>query len=258
MRDSQRKLEFSFQDVFMLFKQNAKTLIILPIAGAVIGLVFALFFVQPKYGATVDLLVNQKANDSQAQFNVQQADLQAINTYKDILNKPVVLTPVLKDMKKNNNYNGSLKDLQKSVKATNETNSQVLSVTITDDNPYLASDIANSIGKVFTKKIEKIMKIDNVTIVTKAKPVTRPVSPSKKLYTLIGFVAGFLMSLVIIIVKQVFDNTIKDSEYITNELGIVNLGTVFHIDSESKDYKVVSVLDKDDSHISYGRKEKRV
>jgi Capsular polysaccharide biosynthesis protein len=53
----------------------------------------------PKYTATTQLLVNQKnENNANGQaYNNQQADIQVINTYKDIITSPVIL----KEPKKN-------------------------------------------------------------------------------------------------------------------------------------------------------------
>lgn len=86
------------------------------------------------------------------QYTAQQADLQAINTYKDVLQKSVILAPVVKEVRERDNYQGSVGTLQQSMSITNQTNSQVLSVTVTDTNAYTAADLANTIGKVFAKR----------------------------------------------------------------------------------------------------------
>lgn len=80
-------------------------------------------FITPKYSSNIDILVNQKANNEQVQYAAQQADLQVINTYKDVLTKPIILTPVLKEVKRIDNYQGNLGALSNAIKVSNQTNS---------------------------------------------------------------------------------------------------------------------------------------
>src|SRR5699024_12759037 len=122
-----------------------------------------------KYSSNIDILVNQKANNEQVQYAAQQADLQVINTYKDVLTKPIILTPVLKEVKRIDNYQGNLGTLSNAIKVSNQTNSQVITVTVTDKNAYVAADIANTIGKVFTNKVKKMIQVDIVTFVSIVK-----------------------------------------------------------------------------------------
>ena len=225
-----------------VLKNNILSLIIWTILGFVLSLGVVFIFIEPKYSSNVDILVNQKTNNAQVQYATQQADLQAINTYKDVLTKPIILTPVFKDIKRTDNYQGNLSNLAKSIKVTNQANSQVITVTVTDKNAYVAADIANTIGKVFTKKVKKMMQVDNVTIVSNAKVNTKPVSPNKKLYALAGAVLGLFVGVTIAFIKEITDKTVKDSSFLTDELGLTNIGSVYHLDINDNDYGVVKVI----------------
>lgn len=223
-------------------KNNVVSLIIWTILGFVLSLGIVFVFIEPKYSSNVDILVNQKTNNAQVQYATQQADLQAINTYKDVLTKPIILTPVLKEIKRTDNYQGSLSDLAKSIKVTNQTNSQVVTVTVTDKNAYVAADVANIIGKVFTRKVKKMMQVDNVTIVSNAKVSTKPVSPNKKLFALVGAVTGLFVGIIVLFIKEFTDKTVKDGNFLTDELGLTNIGSVYHLDINDSDYGVVKVI----------------
>lgn len=225
-----------------LLWQNIWGILAWAILGVVLALGVSFVFMTPKYSATIDLLVNQKVDNSALQYNAQQADLQAINTYKDVLTKPVILSPVLKQVRQQDNYSGSLADLENSVSISNETNSQVVSVTVTDTNAYTAADIANTIGKVFSTKIKKMMKINNVTVVTKAKADTSPVSPKIKLNCLIGFVVGALIGISLIVIRDLLDTTVRDEKFLTDELGLTSLGFISHISHNTSRHAVSVVI----------------
>lgn len=233
--------------MFNAIKANSILIIVCGGIGLLFSLVVSFFMIAPKYESTVDILVNQKSGNTAMQYNVQQADLQAINTYKDVLKKSVILTPVIKEVKEEDNYQGTLDDLKKSVEIANQTNSQVISVTVTDKNAYVAADIANTIGKVFTQKIKKMMQVDNVTVVNKATVDTTPVSPKKKLNALIGLVLGLMVGVAFVVIRDLTDTTVKGQEFLSDELGLVNLGLVYHIGKESRSYRVVSTIEEVDS-----------
>lgn len=225
-------------------KKNIVSVIIWTVLGLIISLGCVFLFIEPKYNSSIDILVNQKANNAQVQYATQQADLQAINTYKDVLTKPIILTPVLKEIKNTDNYQGNLNSLAKSIKVSNQTNSQVVTVTVTDKNAYVAAYIANTVGKVFAKKVKKMMQVDNVTIVSDAKVNSKPVSPNKKLFALAGVVLGLFIGVAIAFIKEFTDKTIKDSSFLTDELGLTNIGSVYHLDINEDDYGTVKVIDR--------------
>ncbi|MBL1069559.1 YveK family protein [Ligilactobacillus salivarius] len=228
--------------LMIVLKNDIVSIITWMILGLILALGTVFFLIEPRYSSSIDILVNQKANNAQVQYATQQADLQAINTYKDVLTKPIILTPVLKEIRRTDNYQGNLNALEKSIKVSNQTNSQVITVSVTDKNAYLTADIANTIGKVFAKKVKKMMQVDNVTIVSDAKVNSKPVSPNKKLFALAGAVLGLIIGVAIAFIKEFTDKTVKDSNFLTDELGLTNIGSVYHLDINDNDYGVVKVI----------------
>ena len=229
--------------LLLTLKKNLFSIIAWAVVGLIISLVVLFIFIEPKYSATTDILVNQKNDNVQTQYAAQQADLGAVTTYEDILKRSVILSPVLKEVRTKDNYKGSLGDLQKSVSVSNETNSKIISVTVTDKDAYTAADVANTVAKTFKEKIVKMMKIDNVTIVSSAKPNATPVFPKKTLGVLVGIVLGALIGVAIAIVRELTDKTVKDMDFLTDEVGLTSLGTVFHIEDENA-FAAVEVLNE--------------
>ncbi|WP_302047572.1 YveK family protein [Ligilactobacillus agilis] len=229
--------------LLLTLKKNLFSIIAWAVVGLIISLVVLFIFIEPKYSATTDILVNQKNDNVQTQYAAQQADLGAVTTYEDILKRSVILSPVLKEVRARDNYKGSLGDLQKSVSVSNETNSKIISVTVTDKDAYTAADVANTVAKTFKEKIVKMMKIDNVTIVSSAKPNATPVFPKKTLGALVGIILGALIGVAIAIVRELTDKTVKDMDFLTDEVGLTSLGTVFHIEDDDA-FAAVEVLNE--------------
>lgn len=264
--------QIDLSQLWNVFKRSFVAMIILGILGMAAAYFGAKTFIAPKYESDTSLLVNRKQdNDPNMQLNAQQADIQIINTYKDIITRPVVLQAVASELtspqrvliKKatkavyGTRYNAttgvreeyvtqkaqpaqyklkpaqysnlSSTDLAKVVTVSTQQNSQVFTVNVKDTDPVRARDIANEVAKVFEKKIATIMSISNVSVVSKATADPIPVSPRLNLMALIGLVLGVLVAFVWGLIRELTDQTIKDIDFITDDLGLVNLGIVNYV-----------------------------
>lgn len=220
-----------------ILRKHLKMLIVWTLLAGILGFVVAQFVVVPKYTATTEILVNQKhSNDSNGQaYNNQQADIQMINTYKDLITNQVVLNKVSHQLNSSKvaqeygrSYNMPVDRLKDTINIKTQQNSQVFTVAVKTDDPNLSAATANTIARVFKKQIKKIMSVNNVTIVSRAEVPNAPSFPNVKLFTLAGAVLGLLLSAIYLIIKELMDTTIKDDDFMTQELGLTNLGHINH------------------------------
>ena len=260
--------------LMVLCRKHIKMLIIWTLLAGILGFVIAQFVVVPKYTATTEILVNQRhTNDNNGQaYNNQQADIQMINTYKDIITNQVILSKASKQLKNpvhvikpaqkavyrtnadgtrrlikeaqpavvergGKSYNLSTDELKKAISVQTQQNSQVFSLQVKTDDPQESAVVANTVANVFKQQIKKIMSVNNVTIVSRASTPDTPSFPNKKLFALAGAVLGLVLSFLYILIGDLMDTSIHDDEYLTNELGLTNLGHVNHIEM-SRDFKI--------------------
>lgn len=250
--------------LWMLLLAHIWAIITWTVGLGAVGFVLAAFVVEPKYTSTTQILVNQKRGETDANqaFNAQQADVQVINTYKDIVTSPVILkdaskwiknpTEVVKPAKKakyrtladgtkklvspaepavvrraGRGYDVSAKEMQKAVSVTTQQQSQVFTISAKSNDPEKAQAIANAVAQTFKNKIKSIMNVNNVTIVSPAARGTKTF-PRTSLFTLAGIVLGLIISIALIVLRDSFNTTVRDDDYLTKELGLTNLGHVSH------------------------------
>ena len=276
MNNSQQTLNntIDLHRLMVLCRKHIKMLIIWTLLAGILGFVIAQFVVVPQYTATTEILVNQKhTNDNNGQaYNNQQADIQMINTYKDIITNQVILSKASKQLKNpvhvikpaqkavyrtnadgtrrlikeaqpavvergGKSYNLSTDELKKAISVQTQQNSQVFSLQVKTDDPQESAVVANTVANVFKQQIKKIMSVNNVTIVSRASTPNSPSFPNKKLFALAGAVLGLVLSFLYILIGDLMDTSIHDDEYLTNELGLTNLGHVNHIEM-SRDFKI--------------------
>lgn len=223
------------QHLWKLFVQHVRMILIWTVGLGVIAWGLAAFVIPAKYTATTQILVNQRnSNDNNGQaYTNQQADIQMINTYKDIITNQVILKSASKQLanpsESQRAYALSVAKLKDSLTVSTQTNSQVFSLSAEAGNPTEAKVIANTVAKVFKKQIRSMMNVNNVTIVSEATTPTSQSFPNKKLFALAGLVLGFLISYVYVLVRDLTDTTVRDNDFMTNELGLTNLGQVGEI-----------------------------
>ncbi|WP_285298373.1 YveK family protein [Lactiplantibacillus plantarum] len=180
----------TFDFIVKLIRQYWKVLLSLMILGGTIATVVTLWVIQPEYQANVQILVNRKHSSAGADLTGQQADVQMITTYKELITKPVVLKPARQTLMAETDIRRSLESLKQTVSVTSTANSQVFSIGVRDKNAKASAMIANQIAATFKDQAQHIIKVNNVTIVAPAETPDQPVAPKKIINILIGFVGG--------------------------------------------------------------------
>lgn len=215
--------EVSLVELFNIIKKRMSMIVSLGLVGLIIASVFTFFIVTPQYNATTQILVNKSSESTEGiQLNDITTNVQMINTYKDIIKGPVILDNVLETL----DMGISHTELSDKIEIGNEDNSQVFSLTYTDDSPFEAATIANTIADTFQEKISDIMNVDNVTIISEATANTNPVSPNRVLNLIVGLLLGLSFGVGLAFLYEFLDNTVKDEKFIMEELGWTNLGKV--------------------------------
>ena len=251
--------------LWLIVRRNWTFMLVLGVIVGGVAFGVSKFVIHPQYSSSAALLVNRKQDGDQAgvPYADQQADVQIINTYKEIILNTVVnnLTKPHKEQiqaavpaqYETNAYGKQVQtapaqpskyklvaakyddtdltadSVAKMISISNQTNSQVFSVNVKSGDAKMSKDIANTIAEVFKDKVASIMSVSNVSIVSKAMTNSKPVAPNVKLITLAGFLLGVFAGFVWGFIKEVTDRTVKDLEFLTNELKLTNLGVIGYI-----------------------------
>ncbi|MCD8906152.1 capsule biosynthesis protein CapA [Staphylococcus arlettae] len=215
------KRAINITEISRIFKNYLLFIIILPLLSLVASIVVTFFLSEDKYVATTQLLINQKENTHQ---NVQdiQSNIQLINTYSEIVKSPRILGKVAKELK--GQYEAD--EIKNFLNVTNQANTQVLNISIFHNDKEVAEQLANTVANVFKKEIPKIMKVDNVSLLSSAIKTGHQVAPNVPLNLFIGWASGLLILCIIIFIKEITDKRIKSEQDVYDQMNLPVLGSI--------------------------------
>lgn len=214
------KEKFDLVKLLNILKKNIKLLLILPAICLVVSAALTFFVMPDKYTASTQILVNMKKSSSDLAFQNVQSSLQSVNTYTEIIKSPRILDKVSREF--DGQY--STAELNSFLKVTNQTNSQIITVSVTTGNK--SDKIVNRISKVFAHDMPKIMSVDNVTILSSAHDNAVKVSPIVSVNLVISIIVGIVLAILIIFLKELLDKRIKTEEDVESQLGLPILGSI--------------------------------
>jgi len=160
---------------------------------------------------------------------------QRVKTYANVINGPDTLKPVIEALELDVEWS----ELAKKVKGSAPLDTSLINLTVSEGDPVLAAALANAIGKQF-ESTAALLEVEDAlgsspVKVTLAKYAVVPESPSSPkilLNLLLGLILGFGLGVGIGILRQIFDDTVKNEDQL-DELAL--LGAVgFDPEAENK------------------------
>lgn len=184
---------------------------------AAIGFSVAAFAVAPSYSSSIMLYINNSSlSVGDMSFSISSSEISAaqslVKTYTVILKNRSTLEAVAEQTKLDYTW----EELYDMITAAPVDGTEIMGVTVTCGDPYHAEKIANGIAVVLPQRIAEIVEGSSMEVVDSAVVNLQKVDPSITKYTAIGFILGAVISLIVLVVLALMDNTIHDEEFILN------------------------------------------
>ena len=197
----------------------------------------------PMYSANTTIVLTQtnQAQETTITQNDLQINSKLVSTYSEIVKSKLVLQQVINNLNLDYNY----KELYRNVSVENVQNTEILKVSVRDKDPNNSAEIVNNIAKVFSKEVSKIYELNNVSIIDRAQVPKDVSNNTLKRDIVLSIFAAIFGSVAIIFIIYYFDDTIKLTENLEEEIDMPVVAKIFKSDVSSKgDYPVELILDK--------------
>lgn len=213
-------------DIMLLIRSiwEKKILILLvTVLFTAVSLAYSIFLVTPQYSSTTKVyVVNQKKDEKAITTQDVQLGSLLIKDYKEI----ILSNKVMEDSAEKSGLGITAKQLAGKVSVDAPKDTRIISITVRDKDPQVASQLANTVKEVSADQIKEVTKIDDVTTLEEAKAAMSPSSPNIPKNAILATALGFILAVAGVVLFELLDDRIKRAEDIEDVMGLVLLGVV--------------------------------
>ena len=232
--------EIDLKELFEIFWHKKAQIILIILIFMVIGVIYSVGFVTPMYSSSTTLVLAGTASstEEQSQNTITTADLsinsQLVSTYSELVKSNNILGQVISNL----GINIDAEELRQNVEVTSVEDTELIEITVSDQNPEYAARIANEIASVFEERIAKeIYNINNVHIVDEATASTEPSNVNHVKDIVIFAFIGAVVAVMYVLIANMLDTTVKTQEDIEKGIKIPVLASIPMYDMEMEKLK---------------------
>ncbi len=215
--------EIDLKEIFYMLQKRWVLITGITVSALIISAIVSFFILTPIYQASTTMIVSYKQNqESIMTYNDLQTSQKLVATYTEIVKSELVSDAVINKL----NLELSPKELIDKISVSQVGQTEILKLTVKDEDPELATLIANTIAQVFQEDIGQMMEVDNVSTIDIAKVPENPTSPNKMMNIAIAGVLGLVISVGLVFVLEFLDRTYKTPTDVERHLGLPLIGAI--------------------------------
>ena len=232
-QQNQDEIEIDLLELLRVLWSKIGYVILAALALGLLMVLVSKVFMKPQYESTTKMYVLSKQDSSTVTSGDLQASSLLTKDYAELIQSRQVVETVIAQL----NLDLTYEEFLKKITVTTQNDTRILSITVKDEDPYVASQMADAIRVAASDHIQNVMNTEAVNVVDEANIPDEPVSPSIKKNGLIGAIAGAFIAIVIIIIVYLTNDTIQPSEDVERYLGVSTLGMIPLAEGQKKSKK---------------------
>lgn len=204
--------EIDLKEFVMLFWDRKVSIILITIIFMLIGIIYSVGFVTPKYTSSTTLLLATSESSNSKTNTITTSDItlnsKLVSTYSELVKSKNVTRQVISNL----GINETEDELRDNITVSSVKDTELIKISVTDKNATNAYNIANEIAKVFTQKVSEIYNINNVQVLDQAEVSSVPSNINHAKDVIMFTFVGLFVAIVFVLVANMLDTTIKSSE----------------------------------------------
>lgn len=232
-QQNQDEIEIDLLELLRVLCSKIGYVILAALALGLLMVLVSKVLMKPQYESTTKMYVLSKQDSSTVTSGDLQASSLLTKDYAELIQSRQVVETVIAQL----NLDLTYEEFLNKITVTTQNDTRILSITVKDEDPYVASQMADAIRVAASDHIQNVMNTEAVNVVDEANIPDEPVSPSIKKNGLIGAIAGAFIAIVIIIIVYLTNDTIQTSEDVERYLGVSTLGIIPLAEGQKKSKK---------------------
>lgn len=215
--------EIDLREIFHMLQKRWVLITGITVSALIISATVSFFVLTPQYETGTTLMVNYKTTDSSLMnYTDLQMSQKLVATYSEIVKSERIADIVINQL----DLEMTANQLNKKISVSQVGTTEILKITVKDEDPQLAALMANTISQVFQQEINDMMDVENVSTIDIAKVPEDPTSPNKKMNIAIAGVLGLMLGVGLVFVLEFLDRTYKTPTDVERHLGLPLIGAI--------------------------------
>lgn len=220
LRDND-EMEIDLLQLFYALKKKIWFILAAMIIGGGLAGACSKFLITPLYSSTSMMYILSKETTLTSLADLQIGS-QLTEDYKVIVNSRPVLGEVIDSLALDMSY----EQLLAKISIGNPTDTRILTVTVTDPDPYRAKAIVDCVAETASDYIGEIMEMIPPKIIENGTVPIMKTSPSNGKNAVLGALAGMILVCGIVVIQVIMNDTVRTEEDVERYLGLTVLASV--------------------------------
>lgn len=241
--------EIDLKAIFSLFLSKLWLIILMAILGGTTAFCFSKFLMPLKYSSYISMYVQSYTTfneNPEHNYNNINNSKQLINTYMEVLKDDAVLNAVAEKLRGEFD-NSTLEEnftvvdgritpasIRSCISVSSVPDTSKLTFSAVTKNAEVSAAICNNIAEVAPDYLEDAVGVGQINTIGTAKVNNNPVAPNVKKNTVLGALAAAALIMFLIFIIDFFDNTIKESGWLSSRFNKAMIGEIQQFEVEKK------------------------
>ena len=235
--------------IFSLFLSKLWLIILMAVLGGVAAFSISKFLMPLKYSSYISMYVQSYTTfneNPEHNYNNINNSKQLINTYMEVLKDDAVLNAVAEKLK--GQFDSSVladnftvvdgkvtpASIRSCISVSSVTDTSKLTFSAVTKNAEVSAAICNNIAEVAPDYLQEAVGVGQINTIGTAKVNYSPVAPNIKKNTVLGAFAAAALIMFLIFIIDFFDNTIKESGWLSSRFNKAMIGEIQQFEAGKK------------------------
>ncbi|MGM9616112.1 YveK family protein [Butyricicoccus sp.] len=220
--DNKNMIEIDLVDLFYYLRKRIWIVLTAALACGLAAFLVSTFVMTPQYTASTRIYILNKSEDAGVNYSDIQSASQLAKDYEVLITGRNVTSQVIEKL----SLDMSDGELAKKISVKDQDETRIMQINVTDTDPERAAQIANCVRDVAKAQIMNIMQIDAVNVVYDAVVPSAPSSPNTKKNVILIIGLAVILTLFILVLCYIADDTIKTEEDVERYLQLTTIGII--------------------------------
>lgn len=225
----QDRIELDLSEIFKIMYKKKYIIIGVTAIVAILTLLINIFMLKPVYEAKVSIVVGQEdimENKAYAySSDTVTLSQKLLKTYSEIVVSDKILNKTVKDLSLNYDEQ-EYQAFKNRVIVTSKENTQILEISVRDNDPVKAAKIANKLTDNFIKEGKEFLPQGDIKLLDKASVPKNEIKPNKALNVIVVTGITFIIVSTFILLKDLKQMKIIDEKDVERHLGLKVVGRI--------------------------------